>query len=429
MKKQTKQDLIIIGSILLFLLLGLIVYLNLNDKVKPFKTVITKTFDYLDKGVDNLKNTPDLLSDNNAFLELTNSKETLNLNLDYSPKNKYIKLNGTLGNNNLTYYYLNNNSYLKSPSLSNTYSINYNFKACNEEECLDDAGNLNDIIDNSFLTTSINYNLLKDTETSLKKVFLNSLEKRYITKKSMTTSINNKDTKVTKYSYVLNKNSLTSIINNINNHKTLKDNLFTLFGSYFNSLGITKDNFKDLIGTKDNFGTLNIYTTGYNNIAKINLTLTSGLNITINLDKDITTIDYTLSNDISGKITVNNTTHKTNITYYYKGNNSIILDISKSDKLLNIDYNIYVGDNKYTGTLSNEILEDSNNSFKGILKVNDISLKYDIKTIEAITKEEINDYANDFTENDKTSLENIISSTQNDNLIKTIINGIKALEN
>ena len=429
MKKQTKKDFIIIGSILLFLLLGLIVYINLNDKVKPFKTVITKSFDYLDKGVERLKNTPDFLSDNKVSLEITDSNESINLNLDYSSKNKYIKLDGTLGNNKLTYYYLNNNSYLKSPSLSNTYNINYDFKACTEEECLDDAGNLNDIIESSFLTTSINYELLKDTETSLKKVFLNSLEKRYITKKSMTTSINKKDTKVTKYSYVLNKNSLTGIINNINSHKTLKDNLFTLFGTYFNSIGITKDNFKDLIGTKDNLGTINIYTTSYNNIAKINLTLTSGLNITINLDKDITTIDYVLSNDISGKITVNSTTHKTNITYYYKGNNSIILDISNDNKLLSIDYNIYVGDNKYTGTISNETLEDSNNVLKGIFKVNNISLKYDIQTTDDLTKEELTNYTTDFTATDKESLENIISSIENDNLIKTIVSGIKALEN
>ncbi len=128
--------------------------------------------------------------------------------------------------------------------------------------------NINDIIENSFLTPNINYNILKETESSLKKVMLKSLEKRYITKKNITTSINNKDTKVTKYSYVLNKSSLTSVINNINNNKSLKDNLFTLF-NYFASAGITKDSFKDIIGTKDNFGTLNIYMIG-NRIAKVN---------------------------------------------------------------------------------------------------------------------------------------------------------------
>ena len=431
MKKQTKQDIIIIGSILLFLLLGLIVFITLNDKEKPFKTVITKTFEVIDKGVDGLKNTPDFQSDNKVTLDLTDSKETISLNLDYSPKNKYIKLNGTLGNNNLTYYYENNNSYLKSPDLSNTYSINYNFKACTEEECLDNAGNLNDIIANSFLTTNINYKDLNRTVTNLEKVFLKSIDKHYITKKSMTTSINNVDTKTTRYSYLLNKNSLSILLNNIDHNKNLKDDIFNLFGDSLNAVGITKDNFKNIIDIEDNLGTLNIYTTSYNNIAKVNLSLVNGVNITVNITKDITTIDYTLSTEISGKITVNNNTKKTDITYYYKGNNAIELEISKENNTLHIDYNIYVGDNKYTGTITNKLENPSNDSFTGTLTINDITLKYNIVTTNDIAKEDISTSTKyeEITPEDALILENIIKDIENDNLINSIVNGIKALEN
>ena len=428
MKKQTKQDFIIIGSILLFLLLGLIVYINLNDKTGPFKTIIKNTFTYVNKINDSVKNVPDLTSDYKVYLELSNSNETLKLNLDYSPKNKYIKLDGNLNDNDLTYIFKDNKSYLKSTKLNNTYNINYQFKGCNDTECLDNVGSLDDIIANGFLTSNINYKDLNRTIANLEKAFLKSIDKRYITKKKMTTIINNVDTKTTRYSYLLNKNSLSILLNNINHNKTLKDDIFNLFGDSLNATGITKDNFKDIIGTKDNFGTLNIYMIG-NRIAKVNLSIVEGINITVNIDDNLTTIEYTLSNEISGKITVNNNTHKTNIAYYYKGNNSIVLDASMENKLLSIDYNIYVGSKKYTGTMSNETLEDSNDSLKGILKINDITLKYDLKALDNLAKDEITNYTKDFNDNDKKALEDIISAFENDNLIKGIIEEIKALEN
>ena len=84
---------------------------------------------------------------------------------------------------------------------------------------------------------------------------------------------------------------------------------------------------------------------------------------------------------------------------------------------------------KYTGTMSNETLEDSNDSLKGILKINDITLKYDLKTLDNLAKDEITNYTTDFNDNDKKALEDIISAFENDNLIKGIIEGIKALEN
>lgn len=431
MKKQTKQDLIIIGSILLFLLLGLIVYINLNDKVKPFKMVITKSFDIMDKGVGTLKNAPDVMKDNQVFLELSDSKETINLNLGYSPKNKYIKLDGNLNNNDLTYIFKDNKSYLKSTKLNNTYNINYQFKGCNDTECLDNAGSLDDIIASSFLTTNINYKDLNRTVTNLEKVFLKSIDKHYITKKKMTTSINNVDTKTTRYSYLLNKNSLSILLNNIDHNKTLKDDIFNLFGDSLNTLGITKDNFKNIIDVEENIGTLNIYTTSYNNIAKVNLSLVNGVNITVNIEKDITTIDYTLSTEISGKITVNNNTKKTNITYYYKGNNAIELEISKENDTLHIDYNIYVSDNKYTGTITNRLENPNVDNFVGTLTINDITLKYDIKTTNDIEKEDISTSVRyeEMSTEDALSLENIIKDIENDNLINTIINGIKALKN
>ena len=99
------------------------------------------------------------------------------------------------------------------------------------------------------------------------------------------------------------------------------------------------------------------------------------------------------------------------------------------NKLLSIDYNIYVENKKYTGTMSNETLEDSNDSLKGILKINDITLKYDLKTLDNLAKDEITNYTKDFNDNDKKALEDIISAFENDNLIKGIIEGIKALEN
>ncbi len=53
--------------------------------------VITKSFDTIDKGVEALKNVPDIMKDNQVSLELSDSKETINFNLDFSPKEEEYK--------------------------------------------------------------------------------------------------------------------------------------------------------------------------------------------------------------------------------------------------------------------------------------------------------------------------------------------------
>lgn len=436
MKQKDKKDYqsLVVGCLFcLILLIGFILYINLNDKTRVYKKAINTTFDTVDKTLSKYKKVANSLDKpNNLTLDIISETDTINLSLNKDSNNKIISANAKAIKDNNTILegdiiHQNSKTYLKSNVLNTTYELNYNFNQCDGETC-DNSVNLNDIIDSIFTTSIFNYDDLNNISKKLRKAILSSLDKKFIDKKNITTLVNGVDTKTTRYSYVLNALSLSKLVNKIDKDKTLKESLFNTFGSSLNDFGITKDNFKDIIlKSKENIGTLNIYTTGSSKIVKVTLNITDSATYDITINDSSIIVDFKNYDDTNIKVIYYTSTKKIDILYYYDEVNSIELDIdNKNSNRYIIDYTILDNQNKTTGKIDFNITESTDDMIKGTINIKGANLNLDInyssKTIDSIDETAITDSSdiNTITEEEINNFNEALTKLEDNGLVKII---------
>lgn len=305
-----------------------------------------------------------------------NSEELINLKFNTNTNEKLYQLNiiNKSTNEDAYVFIQDNNLYYKSNTLfNNTYSLVFD----NEDECTSSICPSNI---GSYIVKSIN-NFNTDNlkiDTNIVNEFLNtinsSLDNKYITKKRTFTSINNKKSLYTKYSYKINNETInkikTSILNNDNLNKYLS-----------NIEGLLPDTF-------DIDSTLDIYTK-LGKIKSLDITLEDKkINMFIN-NKEID-ITYTENNTKKLiKYVSNNLEYENFIddklisSLILKNNNEIDLTNYKNDteNHYNIKFSKDVTSNE-SGAISIEYLNDK------------FTFNYDINYNSSASKLDVNESKN-----------------------------------
>lgn len=372
---------ILIGT-LAILILGSILLIT-NNKTKYFKQLTNTTFDTLIKTATNIQNFPIIGKDyNDITLDLKDNKnpsESLKLTLNLDNTNNYLKLNGLLTNANKELFngnfnYQNNKTYFNIANLTNgNYAFAYDLTECTEEKCADSKYYLSDLIANSLTNSRVSNDDLKKILESLKKITASSFENRYVDKRKITTNNNT----YVRYSYPLNGNSLNKLLTKIDKNSSLKSSIFTLFGSALNELGITQDNFKDILqDIDDNFGTLTLIVS-QGKITKIALNIINGLAINITPTDTAINTQFTSSSGNDGIIIYNKTTNVYTFKLFNKYSNSLELEIRPENTKVTINYSVSDDKNKASGTITNPISAD-NDTFSGTLNLKNSYMNLDV---------------------------------------------------
>ena len=130
MKQKDKKDYqsLVVGCLFcLILLIGFILYINLNDKNRVYKKAINTTFDTVDKTLSKYKKVSNSLDKpNNLTLDILSETDTINLSLNKDSNNKIISANAKAIKDNNTILegdiiHQNSKTYLKSNVLNTTY--------------------------------------------------------------------------------------------------------------------------------------------------------------------------------------------------------------------------------------------------------------------------------------------------------------------
>lgn len=381
-----KNKLIIIIPCLIIILLIVIVLL-LNNKVKYFKEVANSTFDIIENINKEAKKIPLF---NNNFNDLTlnvkesnDTTEEINSNIHLDYQNKYLGLTGSiLGNNkkvNGIFTYQDEKTYFNLGNiLSDNYEFNYDLTGCNNDKCQDNKYYLSELLSNTLDNINVDNSNL-DSIKDLRKIVVNSFDKRYVDKRKITA---NKET-YTRYSYVLNSYSLQKLVTKVDSDKTLKDTIFNIFGNVLSDLGITKDNFKEALLSDDtNFGTITL-NVSKNKVTKVVLNIIDTIEITVNINDKNNVIEFK-NESVNGSITVSKENNNIKVKLFDTNSNAIDLDMTlKSDRQV-IKYGIYGEKTKVLGTLTNTINNNSNDNITGILNIKngnmDLNIDYQFKS-------------------------------------------------
>ena len=218
----------IITSILVIILLiitSIFVIFRLTDKSRYFKDIISEGYNISTNLFEKLNLSNYIKDDTTLKLALSNDNSTDKINLgfqNYQDKN-FFNINLKYKDYDLNYFHQNDKYYLESTSLlDNIYELN-----------TDDS--INKIITNILkLSNDNNYNSdITHLFKELKDVLQKSINKKYITVKKTKTLINNSEEKVTRYSYPLNKESLSKFITNISKNKELKSLIIASLNNYY----------------------------------------------------------------------------------------------------------------------------------------------------------------------------------------------------
>ena len=424
MLPKKNKLIIIISCLVLVLLVGLIILLN--DKTKYFKKITNETFATLEKITNVSENIPILTKGfKNISLEVKdndNTNDTLNVALNVDNTNKYLELKGQVSNNNKetfngSFIYQNGKTYIDEKNiLKNTYHFDLDLTGCNgNENCTVSEFYLSNLIENSLSDTMADYTKVNKIVKSLKKVATSSFINKYVEVRKIT----NGSEKQTRYSYVLNKDSLKKFASKIDNNKTLKDDIFEVFGDILNNLGITKTNFKEkLLGVDGNIGTITI-TVINNKINKVVLNITNKIEITLKPNEDNNIMEIKTQDSTNGRIVYNNNTKAISVKLYDTDSNALELEFTSNNNKLQVDYSIYNETKKKMGTIINTTSTNEENTLAGTLniKTNNLNaninynISTDIKDKTNITNAlEFNDLSeeevNNITNNLKDALEN-----------------------
>lgn len=303
---------------------GFYYYFNKTDKIVT--NVINKAFNKINDSIDEIENfdynkdtalvNGSLKIDTNidGLEDLKNEKFDYTFGMDY--KNRKLELGAALTENetkiiDALLYFINDKAYV---SLKDDYKKIINID--------DEIFNFDDI----FKIENVNFNKddLNYITKEFKKILIDSIEMKKLTKSSSNIKLNGKSTKVTKISYNLNEKNTKKFIENIIDNILDNDELIKKLSKISDmSVSNIKDTLKDAKNEDiEAIGTLNLYTKGFTNeFAKLEL-ISNNAEFGIINNNDNTVI-YVKDNDANLEITVNeNTKNKLSIDYLYKESNA-----------------------------------------------------------------------------------------------------------
>lgn len=384
---QAKKNKLIIIIPCLIIILLVVTMLLLNNKVKYFKEVANSTFDVVENINKEAKKIPLF---NNNFNDLTlnikdseSQTEEINANIHLDYANKYLGLTGSISGNNKkvngSFTYQDEKTYFNlGDILSGNYEFNYDLTGCDNDKCQDDKYYLSDLLSNTLDNVSTDNSNLDSAIKRLRKIVVNSFDKRYVDKRKITA---NKET-YTRYSYVLNSYSLQKLVTKVDSDKTLKDAIFNVFGNVLSTLEITKDNFKEALLSNDiNFGTITL-NVSKNKVTKVVLNITDIIEIAVNINDKNNVIEFK-NESVNGNITVSKENNNITVKLFDTNSNAIDLDMTLKSDRQTIKYGIYGEKTKVLGTLTNTINTNSNDNIIGILNLKnsnmDLNIDYQFK--------------------------------------------------
>lgn len=303
---------------------GFYYYFNKTDKIVT--NVINKAFNKINDSIDEIENfdynkdtalvNGSLKIDTNidGLEDLKNEKFDYTFGMDY--KNRKLELGAALTENetkiiDALLYFINDKAYV---SLKDDYKKIINID--------DEIFNFDDI----FKIENVNFNKddLNYITKEFKKILIDSIEMKKLTKSSSNIKLNGKSTKVTKISYNLNEKNTKKFIENIIDNILDNDELIKKLSKISDmSVSNIEDTLKDAKNEDiEAIGTLNLYTKGFTNeFAKLEL-INNNAEFGIINNNDNTVI-YVKDNDANLEITVNeNTKNKLSIDYLYKESNA-----------------------------------------------------------------------------------------------------------
>lgn len=303
---------------------GFYYYFNKTDKIVT--NVINKAFNKINDSIDEIENfdynkdtalvNGSLKIDTNidGLEDLKNEKFDYTFGMDY--KNRKLELGAALTENetkiiDALLYFINDKAYV---SLKDDYKKIINID--------DEIFNFDDI----FKIENVNFNKddLNYITKEFKKILIDSIEMKKLTKSSSNIKLNGKSTKVTKISYNLNEKNTKKFIENIIDNILDNDELIKKLSKISDmSVSNIEDTLKDAKNEDiEAIGTLNLYTKGFTNeFAKLEL-INNNAEFGI-INNNYNTVIYVKDNDANLEITVNeNTKNKLSIDYLYKESNA-----------------------------------------------------------------------------------------------------------
>lgn len=303
---------------------GFYYYFNRTDKIVT--NVINKAFNKINDSIDEIENfdynkdtalvNGSLKIDTNidGLEDLKNEKFDYTFGMDY--KNRKLELGAALTENetkiiDALLYFINDKAYV---SLKDDYKKIINID--------DEIFNFDDI----FKIENVNFDKddLNYITKEFKKILIDSIEMKKLTKSSSNIKLNGKSTKVTKISYNLNEKNTKKFIENIIDNILDNDELIKKLSKISDmSVSNIEDTLKDAKNEDiEAIGTLNLYTKGFTNeFAKLEL-INNNAEFGI-INNNYNTVIYVKDNDANLEITVNeNTKNKLSIDYLYKESNA-----------------------------------------------------------------------------------------------------------
>lgn len=385
-KKNNKKLICIISLIVGVIIIGVcVLFFILTRPDKILNKVLDTSYSFMSSA---LKESDKFNLDENSMLMTgdlvfeTDTKglqdlkaEEFNYTLGIDNKNSKMEFGLGLNENNkellnIMIYFLNNKAYVDTFGLFDKLILVEDVNVTGEE------------ID--YTMDDVDY-VLKEMTNILKE----SLVKESITKSDTTIMIGEKEEKVTRISYSLDKENLIVLINNVKSHMLENEKLLNTLSKIS---GVTLDDIKDEINNIDtsnveDLGAFNIYTKGLlNNVIKIEYRYTTetmelifnesstdlnyigetGESILFNIKSfgaDNTDIDYTYTDgttEVSGNITssqekINDNNYKGNIEFTFKMNDENIkgtsnYEIKLGEKIADVNTSKAVTMDKITDT-------------------------------------------------------------------------------
>lgn len=423
MKKnfKTNQKYFYVTLIIAILIIstGLILSIKINEKSKYFKKVFESSYIVSNKFISflNLNKYTENNTTMNINLSGTNSDDTINLQLqNYIDKN-LIAVNLNYKNYDLSYLTQNGKYYLKSDSLlENVYELN------------------EDDFYNNFLKNFNNSAFIDNTTNLLKKaknILNKSLDKKYVSKKTTTTLIGETEEKVTRYSYSLNKDSLSKLINNACQDEDIKNAITAALkaNSKFKDINVT--DIKTILEENIINGTFNIYVKN-GKIKKVSIYLL-----------DSAEIEYYVTDDYMKLTIKGEKTHNIFTVNYNLANKEATVTLAKNsskvneflitlDDNLKISYEVYLDDKKLSGIITHRYTNDTKDA--GIITITDneriINISYSKETEENISPYDFSNAVQISTPTEKeiTKITSAATDLMQSSFIKNIIELYKGLK-
>ena len=408
MKKAKKIIRMITYSVAL-ILLSIVLFDTFGDKTRIYKKSIDSAKDLIIKASKVYDNIPEIdFSKNMTFMASVSKDNNIILSLNGAGSNKnnlyQISLENKQTNENIKAFLQDDTLYYGSDTLLNNI---YAYVMDNEDECMGSCpSNIGISISEalgSYNTSDLTLNITSINEIA--DILKSVLSNKYIKKRRIIDTINEKKGLYSKFSYKLNNDSLSDIKTKLVNNEKLSSYV-NLFKEYIpNNFDIDSE--------------INIYTS-WGQIKEINLIL-NDKKIIITNNKDKLNISY-ISNDKKSIISYQNDT----LSFEKFTNEEEVLNLSMQDyKNIKVKLNKDGKSYDYSITFNKEITDSKVN---GSIMINDAnnnySLNYDMNyntDVKSVALDNVKNYK-EMSEDESKNLNTIFSNLQNNEFTKLLFN-------